>query len=274
MGVLEGQVAIVTGAGRGIGRQIAVDLATAGGKVGLVARTGAQLDEVRQEIEAAGGVAMALRVDVTDRRAVETSVAQVNEAWGAVTFLVNNAGIDTPFGPIGVVDPDDWWHTHDVHVRGALLFMHACLPAMRAAGWGRILNMASLGGTMIGANSSAYCVAKNTLIRLTEHVDVECRESGVRAFTGHPGTIVTEMLFHTLADPGARKHLPAGVIRLLESFTETDTSNEARRLGAQMVRLAAGEFDAEAGRYIDFEQELRPAEFGPAPDPVGGHDDD
>jgi NAD(P)-dependent dehydrogenase (short-subunit alcohol dehydrogenase family) len=149
-------------------------------------------------------------------------------------------------------------------VRGALLFVHACLPVMQKAGRGRIVNMASLAATMIGPGTSAYCVAKATLVRLTEHIDAEQRDNGVRAFTGHPGTIVTEMMHDTLRDPGAIRYAPH-IIAYLTPFLSVDTSREAARLGAQMVEIAAGQRDAEAGRYIDFEQEMRPAAFGPPP---------
>jgi NAD(P)-dependent dehydrogenase (short-subunit alcohol dehydrogenase family) len=110
-----------------------------------------------------------------------------------VSILVNNAGLAGPFGPIGVVDPDAWWRAQGVHVRGALLFMHMVLPAMREQGMGCIVNIASRGGLMVGPNLSAYCVAKATVIRLTEHVDAEAKGDGVRAFVVQPGTILTDM---------------------------------------------------------------------------------
>jgi NAD(P)-dependent dehydrogenase (short-subunit alcohol dehydrogenase family) len=263
-GVLDGQVAIVTGAGRGIGRGIALDLAKAGAKVALVARSAGQLDAVAAEITRLGGTAIALPCDVTDRSAVEGVVATVAKRFGRIDFLLNNAGVDHPYGPIGVADPDDWWHAQNVHVRGALLFMHACLPHMHKAGRGRIVNMASLAATMIGPGTSAYCTAKASLVRLTEHVDAEQKDNGTRAFTGHPGTIVTEMMHDTLSDPDAIKYAPH-IIGYLTPFLAIDTSGEAARLGAQMVEIAAGLRDDAAGRYVDFEQEIRPERFGPPP---------
>lgn len=265
MGAIAGQVALVTGAGRGIGRGIATALAAQGAAVALVARTASQLEELASAIRAAGGTALVLPLDVTDRAAVEAAATRTLAELGPISFLVNNAGVDKPWGPIGVADPDAWWHAQDVHVRGALLFMHAVLPQMQAAGRGRIVNMASAAAQIVGPNTSAYCVAKATLVRLTEHVDAEQKDRGIRAFTGHPGTLATEMLNDTLADPDAALHAPH-LIEFLQNFRTIDTSNEEARLAAQMVAIAAGQHDDAAGRYVDFEQEFRPAGFGPPPD--------
>lgn len=265
MGMLAGQVALVTGAGRGIGRGIARALAAEGAAVALVARTASQLEALAAEIRAGGGTALVLPLDVTDRAAVEAAAARTLAELGPVSFLVNNAGVDKPWGPIGVADPDEWWQAQNVHVRGALLFMHAVLPQMQQAGRGRIVNMASAAANIVGPATSAYCVAKATLVRLTEHVDAEQKVGGIRAFTGHPGTLATEMLNDTLADPDAALHAPH-LITFLQNFLTIDTTNEEARLAAQMVEIAAGQHDEAAGRYIDFEQEFRPAGFGPPPE--------
>src|SRR6516165_4565767 len=101
MGQLEGQIAIVTGAGRGFGREIALRLAREGAAVALVSRNQAELDKVCAEIEAEGGKAIALTADVADRAAVDRAARAAEDRLGPVSLLVNNAGIDRPFGPIG-----------------------------------------------------------------------------------------------------------------------------------------------------------------------------
>lgn len=255
MSVLQGQVAIVTGAGRGLGRTIAQDLAAAGAVVGLVARSAGQLEEVAQAIEAAGGRALALPLDVTDRTAVEAAVVRMAEQFGPVTLLVNNAGVDRPYGPVHVVDPDEWWRAQEIHVRGALLFMHALLPTMRERRCGRIINMASTAAVVVGPSTSAYCVAKATLLRLTEHVDAENKDAGLAAFCIHPGTIMTDMAASTLADPDALKY--AGhIVGFLSQFRDVDPAPELARLGGQCVALASGAYDTLAGRYLDLEKTL------------------
>jgi NAD(P)-dependent dehydrogenase (short-subunit alcohol dehydrogenase family) len=258
-GRMVGDVAIVTGAGRGIGKQIALEFAREGAAVALVARSRDQLAEAAAEIAALGGRALVLPVDVLDLQAVEAAVAETTARFGRVTVLVNNAGTDRPFGPVSVADPDEWWHAQKVHVRGPLYFMRSCLPAMQEAGRGRIINMSSAAATMVGANTSAYCVAKATLGRLTEHVDLENRSYGVRAFATHPGTIVTDMMRNSLSDPEARKWAPE-MIAYLETFRDVDTTPELVRLGKQMVAIACGDHDDAAGRYIDLDTELRPVD--------------
>jgi NADP-dependent 3-hydroxy acid dehydrogenase YdfG len=146
---LQGHVAIITGGGRGFGKAIATRLAAEGTAVTVTARSRSQLDSTVSAIEKAGGEALAAAGDVTNREDVETVVNATVKRFGPVTLMINNAGIAGPFGPIGVVDPDEWWASQAVHVRGTLLFISAVLPGMIKRGGGRIINIASRGGTEI-----------------------------------------------------------------------------------------------------------------------------
>lgn len=221
----------------------------------VVSRTLSQLEAVGEEIAAAGGRALAVVADVTDRAAVEAGVRETEEELGPVSLLVNNAGLAGPFGPIGVVDPDDWWRSQAIHVRGALLFMHAVLPGMRKRKAGCIVNIASRGGVAVAPNLSAYCVAKATAIRLTEHVDAETKGDGVRAFVVQPGTILTDMARSSVADPEAQKWVPF-LVDDLKGILDQDPVPLLERLGRQVVALASGRYDALAGAYLDLGEDL------------------
>lgn len=254
-GTLSGQVALVTGASRGIGRAIALHLAAAGAAVVLVARAKDRLDSVAREISDQGGETAVFCADVTERTGVEAAVAAATAQLGPISILVNNAGRAKPYGPIGAVDPDAWWQTQAIHVRGALLFMHAVIPSMQARSGGRIINVASRGGVEVAPMLSAYCVAKAAQIRLTEHVDAEGRAHGIRAFAIQPGTIITDMAHDSMADPEAQKWAPF-LVDHLKAILDEDPAAGLQRVGEFAVALASGRFDILSGRYLDIAWDL------------------
>ena len=254
---LTGETAIVTGAGRGFGRAIALRLAKEGAAVTLVSRTRTELDTVAREIAAQGGKAAVALADVADRGQVEVAVRTAEAAFGPTTILVNNAGTDGPFGPIGEIDPDDWWAAQAVHVRGPLLFMSAVLPGMRARRHGHIVNIASVGKNFVQSYLSAYGVGKNTLMRLTEHVALENRDCGIGVFAIEPGTTMTAMADHTIASPDAQKWLP-GMIEILKSIKAQapDPTPIFARCGDMVVALASGKYDALTGLFLEPEEDF------------------
>ena len=130
---LSGQVMIVTGGGRGIGRVVAQALAHAGAAVAVIARSTDQLAETVNLIQEAGGRAVAFAGDVTDAGAVQQMVADVGDRLGPVDLLVNNAGVSGPVGPAWEVDAEEWWRCMDVNLRGPYLCARAVLPGMVAA---------------------------------------------------------------------------------------------------------------------------------------------
>jgi NAD(P)-dependent dehydrogenase (short-subunit alcohol dehydrogenase family) len=252
---LLGQSALVTGAGRGIGKALALRLAAEGASVTLTARTLTQVQAVAAQIESAGGQALAAAADVMDDAAVYRVTAAAAERFGPTSVLVNNAGVGEPFGPIGDIDPLQWWATQKVHVLGSLLFMRCVIPGMRARGGGRIINIVSRAGLEPVPSMSAYAVAKCTAIRLTEHVDLEERGAGIRAFALQPGTIITDMARQTISSPQAQQHIPEGVA-WLSSITPASSDADLERCCDVVAALAAGCYDALAGQYLDIAWDL------------------
>jgi NAD(P)-dependent dehydrogenase (short-subunit alcohol dehydrogenase family) len=262
--ILQGQTAIVTGAGRGFGKAIAERLAAEGAAVGLVSRSPDQLEAVAAAIAEAGGRAIALPADVTKRADVARVVKTLEAQSGSIDILVNNAGLAGPFGPIGEMDPDEWWQAQAVHVRGPFLFMSAVLPGMRERKKGHIINIASLGGGMVQSYLSAYGVGKNTAIRLTEHVALENKDFGIGVFSIEPGTTITAMAESTINSPDAQKWLP-DMIEILKNLkaAQPDSTPVFARCGDMVVALASGKYDRLSGRYLepedDFDALLREA---------------
>lgn len=251
MSGLEGEVALVTGGGRGFGRAICEHLAAAGAAVGVIARSRDQIEEVVAAIESAGGRAMAVPCDVTDRAQVADAVAAVSRRFGPVTFLVNNAGIAGPYGPIAATDPDAWWHAQKIHLYAPLLFSSAVLPGMLARGGGRIVNVASRAAIMFQPGLSAYVVGKSAQVKMTEHLDAEVRDQGVRAFAIQPGDAPTDFAHATIGDPGAQAHLP-GMLEILGKWVEeVDPRPVLDKCAAKVVEIARGRWDRVAGQYLD-----------------------
>jgi NAD(P)-dependent dehydrogenase (short-subunit alcohol dehydrogenase family) len=205
---LTGQVGIVTGGGRGIGRAMALELARAGMAVALVARTESELGETVALVEEAGGSALALPLSVADGPAVRQMVTAVEEQLGPVDLLVNNAGVVTPAGPTWEVDPDEWWRNLEINLRGAFLCAHAVLPGMVARRRGRIINVASGAGLAAIPYGSAYVVSKTALIRFAENLAAETREYGISVFALGPGTTRTAMTDYLYSSEAGQQWLP------------------------------------------------------------------
>jgi 3-oxoacyl-[acyl-carrier protein] reductase len=189
---LEGRVALVTGAARGIGAATALALAEAGARVALVDRDGEGIERTADAIGRAGSDALAIPADVTDapamQRAVETAVAE----WGRLDVLVNNAGIVRD-ATLGKVSDDDWAATLDVNLRGTMIGTRAALRPMRAAGAGRILSATSVVARMGNYGQTAYAASKGGIIGMTRTWARELGPLGITANAVAPGFIDTEM---------------------------------------------------------------------------------
>jgi NAD(P)-dependent dehydrogenase (short-subunit alcohol dehydrogenase family) len=253
---LAGQAALITGGGRGFGKAIAQAFAAAGAAVTVTARSTKQIDTTVSEIKAQGGKAFAVPGDVTNRKDVERVVSAAHKHFGPTTLLVNNAGLAGPFGPIGTIDPDEWWASQAVHVRGPFLYISGVLPEMIRKRSGRIINIASLGGTRVEPNLSAYCIGKATEIRLTEQVAAEVKSHGISAFAIEPGTVYTDMAESTVSDPTAQRWMPGMVAFLKQIKDKEDPAAGFARCARMCLALASGRYDALSGRYLTPEDDF------------------
>ena len=248
---LIGQVAIVTGGGRGLGQAIAQTLAQAGAVVVVAARSSAQLVETVALIEQQGGRALSFEVDVTDQRTVQRMVAEVEQTFGAVDLLVNNAGVVTPLGPIWEVDAEAWWRCLDINLRGSFLCTKAVLPNMIARRQGRILNMASGAGVEAVAYVSAYVTSKTALIRFTENVAVETQAYGLSVFAIEPGTVRTAMSEYLYSSEAGQQWVP-----WFRQIFDEGRDAPMDQLTRLVLSLASGQADALSGCTISIADDL------------------
>jgi NAD(P)-dependent dehydrogenase (short-subunit alcohol dehydrogenase family) len=254
-GQLTGQVAFVTGGGRGIGRGIAEAFAAEGAAVAVMARTAGQLAETVARIEQAGDRALAVAGDVSVRGDVERAIAATEQQLGPITVLVNNAGITGPFAPIWEADPDEWWRTQEVHLHGVFLCSRTVLPGMIARGGGRIITIASRAAEQARPNISAYGIAKAAQLRFTETLAAEAGLHGVRAFVLHPGLVDTQFADEPLARADARRWVPEFVARLAELKRNPASGNPMSQVTGLCVFLASGRGDGLTGRYLSVEDD-------------------
>src|SRR5215469_17123756 len=193
MGQLEGKVAIVTGASRGIGAAAAFVLAKAGAAVMLVARDGKRASRLADEIAASGGQAMVIPCDVAEYGSVHRMVDETERRLGNIDILVNNAGIIEPIGTLAQSDPAAWRRSIEVNLVGAYHTARATLPRMLEAGKGTVINVSSGAAHRPLEGWSAYCSGKAGLAMLTRAIDLEHSAAGIRVFGFQPGTTDTDM---------------------------------------------------------------------------------
>jgi 3-oxoacyl-[acyl-carrier protein] reductase len=225
---LDGQVALITGGGRGIGRNIALELADAGARVVVSARS---TDEIQETAEEVGG--LAIECDVSDRAAVERMVGRVESEYGRLDLLVANAGIALDEGNAWEVEPDAWWRVFEVNVLGVYFCGRAVIPGMLERGGGRIVNVASGAAYLPGSSSTAYSASKAAVHRFSETLARQL-EGRIPVFSISPGLVRT---------------------RMTESFGDAAPWTPPE-LAPQLVRaLASGRLDGLAGRYLHAEHD-------------------
>jgi NAD(P)-dependent dehydrogenase (short-subunit alcohol dehydrogenase family) len=232
-------VALVTGGGRGIGRAVALAFAREGADVAVAARSAAELEAVAAEVRAAGRRAAALPCDVTDPAQVATAVREAAAALGPVAVLVNNAGLAVS---ARVVDTDDeLWERHlRVNLTGAFYASRAVLPAMLAAGWGRIVNVASTAARQGYPYVAAYVAAKHGLLGLTRALALEVAAAGVTVNAICPGYAATELTWASARRIQARTGRSfEEAVRSLAAFSPQKRLIEPEEVAALAVLLAS-----------------------------------
>jgi NAD(P)-dependent dehydrogenase (short-subunit alcohol dehydrogenase family) len=190
MGALDGKVAMITGASRGIGAAAARAMAAEGAAVALLARSAGALGTLGDEL---GGRALAVPCDVADFGAMSAAVARTREAFGRVDVLVSNAAVIDPIGPLASTDPAAWAAAIDINVKGVFNGLRAVLPVMLGQGGGTVISIGSGAATNPLEGWSAYCTSKAAVLMLARCVHHELKGKGIRAFSLSPGTVATDM---------------------------------------------------------------------------------
>ena len=192
---LKDRIALVTGAGRGIGRAIAVALADAGVRVGAAARSTGELDSLASEITSHGGEVVTIPADLSDRTVPNQLVAQVRDRLGAVDILVNNAGVGSSQNPKPLINFDDefWDLSLAVNLTAPYLLCKAVLPDMMDRRWGRIIMIASVNSRTGSLHGAAYAASKHGLLGVTRTLAMEVAKEGITVNAICPGPVRTAM---------------------------------------------------------------------------------
>jgi NAD(P)-dependent dehydrogenase (short-subunit alcohol dehydrogenase family) len=240
-GVLDGRVAVVTGASRGIGRSIALALAGAGADVALASRDVARLDEVAAQIRAAGRRALTAPTDVTDRGQVDTLIARTVDELGGLDVVVNNSGVVSSLPLLEVTD-EEWDRVLDTNLRGVFLVTRAAGRHLVQQGSGKVVNIASNFAFKGVAGHAAYCASKAGVVAFTRAMAVEWARYGVQVNALAPGYFETDLNADVRADPDAA----ARIVRSVPARR----MGRADELGPWVVLLASSASDYMTGETV------------------------
>jgi NAD(P)-dependent dehydrogenase (short-subunit alcohol dehydrogenase family) len=243
---LNGQVALVTGGGAGLGRAFALALASAGAAVAVAGRNAGPLAETVAMIEHAGGQAQSVPGDVATSATVASVVSTTESRLGPIDILVNNAGVTGPLGYDWDVDPDDWWRTFEVNMRGPFLCARAVLAGMVKRQRGRIVNISGGAAANHLPQMAVYCATKAALTQWTTGLAAELQGRGVSVFAFAPGFVRTPMVERLTASAGVPK--PTG--DFFRGFLDTGLDTPITRSTQVLLFLVSGRADALSGRFI------------------------
>jgi NAD(P)-dependent dehydrogenase (short-subunit alcohol dehydrogenase family) len=247
---LSGAVAVVTGASRGIGRDIAAAYAAKGVRTAMVASGHQMLRAAAEELRETGAEVLPVVCDITSAQQVEAMIKRVCDQWAPPDIVVNNAGSLSAIGPIWEVSPERWKRDLDVNLLGTFLVCRAALGHMVRRKAGYVINVVTYMGDP-HRYVTAYDASKVGAVRLTEAVAWEAGEFGVKAFALYPGTVPTAMARFLLESPEGRKYRPD--FREMVDAGRIVSTEPAVRCAMELV---SGRFDALSGRYLDATQDL------------------
>jgi NADP-dependent 3-hydroxy acid dehydrogenase YdfG len=192
MGELKGKTVFVTGASSGIGRATTLGFAREGARLLVCGRRADRLNEVVEELKAAGVETHGFVLDVRDREAVNTAIAALPPEWAAVDVLVNNAGLSRGLAKVYEDDPQNWEEMIDTNVKGLLYVTRAVVPGMVERGRGHVINMGSTAGYITYANGAVYCATKAAEKSISEGLKLDLMGTAVRVTSIDPGMVETE----------------------------------------------------------------------------------
>lgn len=239
---LKDKVAVITGASRGLGRPMALGLAAAGAHVVLVARDKSKLEEVKTEVEAAGGVATVLPLDLENEEAIRAGIRRIAGELGRIDICVNNAGIIN-WQPLLESDVEDFNRIMDTNVRATFVMAQECATAMRAGkGGGRIINIGSVLSTVGRAKLHAYCASKSAIVGLTRSLAAELGRDGITANVIAPGYFVTEINASVTSRPG--------YIEAVSGVTPMERWGKPEELVGTLIYLASAASSFVTGQVI------------------------
>lgn len=243
---LENRIALITGAGRGIGRALAKGFAREGADVTLVARTEEELEQTAKAIRALGRRVLKIVCDVSDSVKVENSIKMVLSEFGKIDILVNNAGQQAPIGSFVNIDTEDWTNTIMVNLVGTMLCCKAVLPGMLERRQGKIINLSGGGATAPRPNFSAYAASKAAVVRFTETLAEELKPFNIQVNAIAPGAINTQMLEEVLTVGEA-----AGEATLSQAKRQKRSGGDSLDVVVKLaVFLASDESGALTGKLI------------------------
>jgi NADP-dependent 3-hydroxy acid dehydrogenase YdfG len=219
MAELTGKTIIITGASSGIGEATAVLLAEKGASIALVARRKDRLDKLEKSITDAGGKAITIEADVSDKQAAQKIISTVTKAWGDIDVVINNAGVML-LGPVVDAPLEEWENMIHVNLLGLLYLTHAAVPVMKRQGMGHIINVSSVAGRTTRSGSAVYNATKWGVNAFTEALRQELTEArtNIRTTLIEPGAVGTELQSHNRPEIREQMKTRFGDMKMLESI--------------------------------------------------------